>query len=74
MTDRIKGLVIVFNEDVPENIAQKIADAISLLPHVAIVEPSVWNNEDLMNRSRIRTELEQQLWAVLRPPKPGSNP
>ena len=72
MSDRIKGLVVVFDEDLIESEARRIADAIYLLQHVESVEASVWNNEDLMNRSRVRTEIEKQLWAVLRPPQPGS--
>lgn len=69
MTDRIKGFVVVFDADIRDDDAEKIADAILLFPHVATVEASVWNNEDLMNRSRIRKEIEQKLWAVLHPPK-----
>lgn len=69
MTDRVKGIVVIFDEDIRDDKAERIVDAIRLLPHVASVEPSAWNNEDLMNRSRIRKDLEQQLWAVLRPPK-----
>lgn len=69
MTDRVKGFVVVFDEDIRDGDAEKIANAIRLFPHVATVEPSAWDNEDLMNRSRIRKELEQELWAVLHPPK-----
>ena len=70
MTDRIKGFVVVLDKDIREDDAEPIADAIRQLRHVSVVESSTWNNDDLMNRSRIRTELEQKLWAVLHPPKP----
>lgn len=70
MSDLVKGFVVVFDEDIRADNAEKIADAIRLFPHVATVAPSMWNNEDLINRSRIHKELEQKLWAVLHPPKP----
>ena len=66
MSDRIKGLVVTFDKDLPIGEAEEIVNAILLLSHVASVEPSTWNNEDLMNRSRIRKELEQKLWTAFR--------
>lgn len=68
MSDKVKGLVVVFNEDIPLDEAKKIVDAIRLFPHVATIEPSAWSNEDIMNRSRIRKEIEQKLWAAFRSP------
>lgn len=70
MTDRIKGFIVILDEDIREDDAEPIANAIRQLNHVASVEGSVRNIEDTMNRSRIRMELERQLWAVLHPPQP----
>ena len=66
MTDRLKGCVVVFAEDVREDDASPLLQAIGQLRGVLSVEPSVLTGDDWMARERIRAELHDTLWSVLR--------
>ncbi len=67
MTDRLKGFVVILDEDIREDDAQPILDAIQMIRGVLEVTPMVNKMEDLMARERVRAELEGKLFAVLRP-------
>jgi len=66
MTDRVKGFVVTLSEDMREDDAQAIADAIRMVRGVLDVSPSIVDHEDHMNRERIRRELQEKLWDILR--------
>lgn len=66
MTDRFKGVVVTFDRDIRSDDAEAIIHAIEMIKNVADVQPSVWDSTDLMNRMRIRREIEAKLWKVLR--------
>jgi hypothetical protein len=69
MTDRLKGVVVTFEQDIREDDAEGIIQAIKRLRWVLDVTPSIRTTDDLMNRERIRREFGDKLWAVLYPEK-----
>ena len=64
MTNRIKGLVVVFNNDIREDDAEELINVIKLLKGVIKVEPSIVNHEDFINRQRIKNEYKEKIWEV----------
>jgi len=46
MTDRYKGLMVVFEKDIRDDDAKKIIDAIKMIKGVLNVEPSISTSED----------------------------
>lgn len=66
MTDRLKGVTVVFDRDIREDDAQSIIDAIRMLRHVADVIPSVNVMGDEMARIRVRNEIREKLWEALK--------
>jgi hypothetical protein len=66
MTERVKGLLVVFESDIREDDAQHIINAISLLRGVAAVKTEISDATDLINRERIKLELRMKLFEVLK--------
>lgn len=66
MTDRYKGCVVTFDRDIREDDVEPLTSAISMLRGVASVALKMANPDDHMNRERIRSEIEEKLWAALR--------
>lgn len=66
MTDRLKGAVVVFADDIREDDAKPILEAIRMIKGVASATGRVANMDDHMNRERVRHELEMKLVKVLR--------
>lgn len=67
MTTRHSGYLVVLAEDLREDDAQPLLDAIRLLRGVASVQPI--ENEcgtQAISDSRVRSELAQKLYEVLR--------
>jgi len=62
MTDRLKGAYIAFTQDIREDDAESIIQAIKMIKGVSAVETSVSNGEDWMNREHIRSELKERFW------------
>jgi len=69
MTDRLKGVWVIFDKDIREDDAQPIIDAIKQIRHVLSVKPSIADGSDYMARERVRMELSEKLWDVLHPEK-----
>jgi hypothetical protein len=67
MTQRLKGFVVTLEKDLREDDAEVILNALRMIRHVESVEPVESNFDDQMNRSRIRSEFRDKLWAVLYP-------
>lgn len=61
MTNRIKGLVVTLKDDIRIDDLEPLIRAISLFTDVIYVEPVIGNNDDRMNRQRVRIELETKL-------------
>ena len=66
MTDRFKGVWVAFEQDMRDDEAQPIIDAIRCLRGVADVQGNVANSDDWINRVRVRDELGKKLWNALR--------
>lgn len=66
MTDRLKGFVVTLDEDIREDDAEDILNAIRMVKHVQSVEPITANFEDRMNRSRVRHHLLDKILDVIR--------
>jgi hypothetical protein len=69
MTDRLKGFTVALTTDIREDDAQAIADAIRQLRGVLDVAPILADSSDWINRQRIRAELSQKLFDILKEDK-----
>lgn len=65
MTDRINAFVVILDQDVRDDDAQAIINAIRQLKGVLDVQPHVAGFEDAIAETRVRHELRQKLWKAL---------
>ena len=65
MTDRIHSLLVVLKQDMRDDDAQPLIDAISLLRGVAMVEPQVADIDSQMAEVRAIVELRGQVLGAL---------
>jgi len=65
MTDRLKGCVVAFEEDIRDDDAEAILNAIRMIKGVSVVTGEVSGPDDWMNRERIRLEIRTKLLAAL---------
>lgn len=70
MTNRVKSLTVVLDQDIREDDVEGVINAIGSLRHVIAVDHSVTDPADYANRARIRHELSEKLWEVLYPKTP----
>lgn len=66
MTDRYNSLVIFLDHDIRSDDAQPLIDAIKQLRGVLDVQPHVGTWDDDLAYSRVRRELVEKLWNVLK--------
>lgn len=66
MTDRLKGVTVVFDRDIRVDDAEAILAAIQMIKGVARVAPSISTSDDWMNRERVRIELVEKIFEVLK--------
>ena len=66
MTDRVKALTVILEQDMRDDDVQVIIDAIRLIRHVARVEPLIVTAEDHLARARVKQELLQQIIDILK--------
>lgn len=66
MTDHIKGLTVVFEEDLRKDDAQVIIDAIELIRGVVSVTGVKVVPSDYFQRTRIKHEMAQRMWDFLK--------
>lgn len=62
MSDRAKGFVVTLGDDLREEDAERLREAIAMLKGVVAVEPLIANPGDHAVRSRMRV----QFWEALR--------
>lgn len=62
MTTRLNGLVVAFENDIREDDAQSIIDAILMIKGVASVTANTVQHDDYILRSRIKAEIEKALY------------
>ena len=65
MTDRLKGVYVVFDHDIREDDAEAIINAIKMIKHVADVSPVGVEGSDYINRSRINMEWTNKLLSLV---------
>ena len=65
MTDRLKGLTVVFEKDIREDDAQCIIDAILMIKGVVAVNNSFVNSDDYINRRKIADDIKSRLYFAL---------
>ena len=66
MTDRVKGLTVVFEEDMRDDDAEAIINGIRMMRNVASVTPRLVNSDDYYNREKIRVDLQTKIWEALK--------
>lgn len=57
MTDRLKGATITFSQDIREDDAEALLNALKMIKGVAHVESSIVTAGDHINRARVKSEL-----------------
>lgn len=65
MSDRIKGIIVTLENDIREDDAKEIINAVLMIKGVLNVTTSVRDHNDIMNRERVRSEYRERLWNAL---------
>lgn len=65
MTDRIKGLTVVLEQDVREDDIESTVEAIKHIKGVLDVKTVVSTSDDYFARARVRRELSAKLFQAL---------
>jgi hypothetical protein len=65
MTDRYDAFIVILEKDIRDD-AQDTINAIRQIKGVLDVQPHTPDSSNLIARMRIRTEIEQKLFSVLR--------
>lgn len=65
MTERVKGLVVTFSNDIRIDDVQVLVDAISMFKGVASVKPNISTPSDHINQERIRYELKEKFYKFI---------
>ncbi len=66
MTDRYNAFIVILERDLRDDDAQDTINAIKQIKGVLDVQPQVSNGSDIVTKMRLRTEIEQKLFSVLR--------
>lgn len=66
MTDRLKGFIVTFDKEIREDDAEALKQAILQIRNVIDVSPIIDNFDDSMARARVKRELAQKLWDILK--------
>jgi len=67
MTDRLKGVTVLFEKDIREDDAEPIINAIRCIRGVAAVNPTLKTAEDWHMFMRLRGELGHKIISVFYP-------
>lgn len=67
MTDRLKGVIVTFDNDIREDDAEAVLNAIRMVRGVLSVKPVVSSSEQHMAEERVRRELGEKLLKVIYP-------
>ena len=66
MTDRHAGYIVTLEQDVREDDAEAIINALRMVRGVGSVEPIVSDHRNHIGEKRARLDMERRLFAVLR--------
>jgi hypothetical protein len=67
MTERLKGFVVALEADIRGDDAEQLKQVLACMRGVLKVEPVMANSDDWIIEQRVRTELGDQIMAVLYP-------
>jgi len=70
MTDRFNGLIVTLEEDIREDDAEALMDAILMLRGVIKVEGHVSDLQDILAANRARWQIRESIGAILNGDKP----
>lgn len=65
MTDRHAGYVVVLEEDIREDDAKAVIDALKMIKGVLTVKPIISTPEIIIATNRAKAEMARKLWKVL---------
>ena len=65
MTDRIKGYLVTIEDDIRDDDAKIIQDALKMIKGVFSVKPYVKRMEDYMSENKARMELTKEIMKFL---------
>jgi len=66
MTDRLKGVTVIFKKDIREDDAEVLISAIQMIKGVKKVVPSINSTDDIINRARVREDIKAKLYNLIR--------
>ncbi len=66
MTDRIKGVLITFENDIRDDQAQPIIEALKMIKGVSIVKPYITGIEDYMSYEKGYLDARKQMFDLLK--------
>lgn len=66
MTDRIHSITLVLEQDMRVDDAEDLMIALRCFKRVVSVQPNVSDYMSLVAESRVRRDLEEKLWKVLK--------
>ncbi len=66
MSERLKGVTVVFEDDIRDEDAQAIINAIQMVKGVLHVEPSLSTHDDFMARVRVKSEMAEKIFDVIK--------
>jgi len=69
MSDRYNYLIVVLEKDLKDEDAQPLLEAIKCLRGVLSVTPNISDSDAWAAEERVRRELTEKLWRVLREEK-----
>jgi len=65
MTTRFKGCTVAFTQDIREDDAESMLNAIRMIKGVIAVEPVESSGEDFIIRARLVREVSEKLYGVI---------
>lgn len=66
MSDRVKGLTVVLDNDYREEDIEMIKELILQIKGIKTVKESIVNVDDLINRARITIEIKEKIYDFLK--------
>lgn len=66
MSDRVKGLTVVLDNDYREEDIEMIKELIFQIKGIKTVKESIVNVDDLINRARITIEIKEKIYDFLK--------
>ncbi len=67
MTDRVRGVLVTFENDIRVDDLEPVVAAIKMLKGVLSVKPVPANIDGHISEERVRFDLGQKLWKIIYP-------